>query len=558
MKKQMITLGLAAILLGGVGAAALPMAMAAAETNDFDCVYSASTKGADGYSYYGAKQVVTYSAAEAAAAGVPEGYENQVLKIVGSGTSSGILLDYSSLNIPTALVEGLAVRTYLGVSAANSGIYPQLRIPDPTGLGTKWVHQPTDASTPTGEWTTAIIPSTKFANISKDGYLHKFELSMRSNAMIDFFIDSISLELKENDGVAPVISCAAADKITWFAGTPFVLEATAFDEQEKRSVEVQKIFGEGTQFAEDGTLKEGEWSLTLSASDYFGNRSTKTYQVTVLEPDLTAPVITTKPQTIYAAVGSIPMLNPEATDDSNSVTVTASWSQGALDKKGKLTEGTHSYTIVAVDPSGNTTTHTVTVIVSEDGGIGDGFIDEEEKYQERLAAQLKAAQDEAFLKLEEALAAYGQSEYSVENYEKIMAAHEVAKKAIYAETDRTKLEGYIAQFIAAADEVKTLEEETELPTTSVETPATSEPDLPDASDEPNSDEPNSDEPDSSDVPASSPVDESTDNSVNETSSSEGTNTSTKEEGGCSGTLAAAPILLLLGGALIAWKKKKQS
>lgn len=539
MRKHFLTMSVAALLIAAAGITMIPTKAAADTASDFDCNYSASTKGADSVTLWGATEIVTYSAAEAAATGVPTGYDNQVLEVKQTTASRGILLDYSAKKVPMSLVEGLNARVYLGTSSANMGKYPQLRIPDPTKIGEDWIHL-SETATPTGEWTTVSIPATKFDKLAKDGYLQQFELGVRSNAMIDFFIDSIALDLKENDGVAPVISLNEAETITWFAGVPFTLDATAFDAQENRNVEVQTSFGADTQFAEDGTLKEGTWSVTLSATDYFGNQSTKECTVVVLEPDKTPPVITTVPQTMYATVGTIPMLKPSATDDSGDVTVTASWSQGALDEKGRLTAGTHTYTIEAKDASGNVATHTVTVIVSANGA-GDSLIDEEEDYQEYLAQALVAARDRALSALATELNCFNKSDYSEENYALITAAHEAAKDAIYAETDSGKLDGIVQQFRLAADAVKTIEEEN--PPKPIDPPV-DEPDEPD-------------EPDNPDTPVNPPVDNPTENPDDQTPSGGETNEPVKIESGCGSTVAAATVVTLLGAAMVALKKKKE-
>ena len=65
-----------------------PMALntekaSAATERDFPCTYSASEPNQ--YVYYGSSEVITYTAAEAEAAGVPAGYENEVVKVVSTG-----------------------------------------------------------------------------------------------------------------------------------------------------------------------------------------------------------------------------------------------------------------------------------------------------------------------------------------------------------------------------------------------------------------------------------------------------------------------------------------
>ena len=163
-----------------------PMALhtetaSAATERDFPCQYSAS--GKNEYVYYGSSEVITYTAAEAEAAGVPAGYENNVVKVVGRGTetSLGMLLDFSAEEYPLEYLESITFRVYVGVHASNTGGKPQLRIPDPADFGNGWIWQPGDTPTAAGEWTEVTVPkSSKFSAISKDGKLYKFEIAIRS------------------------------------------------------------------------------------------------------------------------------------------------------------------------------------------------------------------------------------------------------------------------------------------------------------------------------------------------------------------------------------------
>ena len=59
------------------------------------------------------------------------------------------------------------------------------------------------------------------------------------------------------------------------------------------------------------------------------------------------------------------MLTVSATDNNGSVTLTKTWSDGALDKCGGLTAGEHTWTITASDVFDNTATKIITFIVTE-------------------------------------------------------------------------------------------------------------------------------------------------------------------------------------------------
>jgi len=81
--------------------------------------------------------------------------------------------------------------------------------------------------------------------------------------------------------------------------------------------------------------------------------------------DNIAPVIHTDITQITTHVGVRPQLNVSATDNiDGEVPITYKWSENALDKKGKLTQGTHTCTLIAKDSSNNKTTHNITFIVN--------------------------------------------------------------------------------------------------------------------------------------------------------------------------------------------------
>ena len=351
---------------------------------DFACKITASNPDAD-YSTYGAKGFNRYTADEATAAGIPAGFTGEVIEVLPrDGTiNCGLLLDFTDSEIPFALVQALQFRVYLGVHSSNTGKYPQIRIPRPfySSQG-HWVYQRDDASTPAGEWTTVTVNAenthaSSFRYLQNDeGYLAKFELGMRTNSAIPFYIDSISYILAENDGVAPVITYSGKSEISTAIGAELRIEATAYDAQEQRSIEVQKVWSEGA-LDENGQLTLGTHTLTLTAADFFGNVSEKAVQVTVSAPDVQPPVIHL-PEILYAETGSIPLINMPITDNGNVASTSILWSEGALDIEGKLTEGTHTLTVTAVDDSGNQAQKVATVYVTKDGnGVGD-VIDEEE------------------------------------------------------------------------------------------------------------------------------------------------------------------------------------
>lgn len=362
------TLLVTALSLAAVGVVAPKASVAAsADTRDFLCEYSARKKDNE-YMTFGSSDIKTYTAEEAEAAGIPDGYENEVFEIIqqSGGTNAGVFLDFEQEQLPISLIESLNFRIYIVPHANNTGSRPQARITDPTDVGNTWIHQPDSTPTPAGEWTTVEVAyNDKFDRISKNGMLDKFEFGVRMNAFSPVYVDSIQYVLKANDGVAPEIS--GADMVAVALGEPLPFEATAFDAQENRNVSVDYVWGEDVALNENGTPNAiGRYTLTLKAKDYFGNLATKTVMVNVIEEDRVAPVIDLAFDTVKTTVGTKPMLDVTATDDSGQVTLTKTWSAGALDGRGRLTQGTHTWTLTAKDLFGNTTQKTVTFIVTEE------------------------------------------------------------------------------------------------------------------------------------------------------------------------------------------------
>lgn len=335
---------------------------AVSEASDFACVYSANpNKELYGY---GSSVVNTYTASEAAAKGVPAGYENEVLEVipVGSAYLCGLILDFSAEKIPTNILTSVSFRVYIGYAEKNTGNYPAIRIPKPNESG--WLYQVNQAQA-MGEWITVTIDGSKFASAATDGKLDKFELSLRTEARVPFYIDSISYEVKANDGNAPVINYTGSDNIGVALGGALGLDVTATDAQEG-NVAVQYIWEDGVALNENGTPTEvGIYQLTLKALDFYGNTATKVLTVNVMDDDSVFPVIDMAVSEVKAVVGAKPMLTINASDNSGVCNVSTVWSNGALDRSGKLTVGTHTWTITASDTIGNKTTKIITFVVTD-------------------------------------------------------------------------------------------------------------------------------------------------------------------------------------------------
>ena len=337
-----------------------------AENRDFLCTYSANPDKA--IAGYGSKEVKTYTAEEAAAAGIPAGYNNEVLEVISLGSNGlcGAVLDFSAEQVPIGLISALEFRVYIGVSDLNTGNYPQVRIQAPNVSGT-WVYQ-VNKAVAMGEWITVTIPySSNFSYICQDGKLDKFELSLRTNEKVPFYIDSAAYVLKTDDGKAPVIQYTGEDTVAFKLGTALELDVSATDAQEG-AIPVQYIWEDGVTLNANGTPTQiGNYTLTLKAVDFFGNVATKTLTVKIVEDDQIAPVIDLKINEVRTVVGVKPMLSVSATDNSGVVTLIETWSDGALDNRGRLTVGEHTWTLTASDTCGNTTTKEVTFFVTENG-----------------------------------------------------------------------------------------------------------------------------------------------------------------------------------------------
>lgn len=366
--------------------------VANAQGNEFDCDFICSDeKDTDNYVNYGCKELVEYTEDQAETAGIPKGFSGEVLSVVSDVTNRGITLDFSSKKIPTVLVDSITFRVYVGGDGIPLDGYPEVRIPKPNQDGQWSMRYP--FADKTDSWQEIVLKEDNgsffqdankeyFNTLSKDGYLNKFELSIRHNGSsknTTFYIDSIKVGLVENDSVAPVISYNGADTIEIAKGQELNIEASATDAQEG-AVEIEYVWADQGSLDEDGYPMIGTHTLYLVARDYFGNEAKQAITVIVLEPDTVSPTLDIRVDTVYAKIGASVLLDFPATDDRGSVTVTKTWSDGALDSRERLTEGTHTLTVTATDASGNKTEKTVTFIVSAEGDSSSVIVDEQELF----------------------------------------------------------------------------------------------------------------------------------------------------------------------------------
>ena len=393
MKKGKVLFAFCAALIGLLGFNGVSTNSAkAAEISDFDCNFSVGVKDDFTTNIYGCEDFTVYTEEEAKAAGIPEGYEGSVLS-VGTGVYSGkfnrgITLDFSSKKIPTKLVDTISFRVYANDDGNNDG-YPEVRIPKPF-LSGGWTMR-YDISNKVDQWVDIVLDARDnsnffsnngnegFYSVSQDGYLYKFELALRTSTTTEalFYIDSVKVGLKE-DNAAPVITYNGEDVVSISQGQKLPFQVSAYDEVQG-DIDVEYIWGDPTRLDGNGNPMDGEHTLTFKATDYFGHTAEKTIKVIVKEADLVAPEIQIPTDTIRVKIGTKPLISVTATDDKDGkVDVVYTWSNGALDRYGKLTEGTHTLTISASDLSGNKSQKTITFIVTADGNTVGEIIDEEE------------------------------------------------------------------------------------------------------------------------------------------------------------------------------------
>ncbi len=314
---------------------------------------------------YGYAEFDMMTEAEAAAAGVPTGYSDYVLKL-GNSSAVGIMLDMTDRQILVNAIEKITFRVWC---SANT---KEVRITDNKGKGwimrvvpsvkEEWI----DISlTLDGENFCEGYDMSRFAD--ENGYFKPVNFGFRftDTAHTVVYIDSITVEMRAPDAVAPVIAYEGDTVIETREGRAFSANATAFDEYEDRAVEVKYVWSEGAIDA-NGLPLAGEHTCTLQATDEAGNTSEIVLTVKVGEKDVTAPVIQFAPDEIYALTGSRFMLKIKATDDTDEVEPVLTWSEGAFDSRGRLTAGSHTLTVTATDLSGNVTEKSVTVVVADE------------------------------------------------------------------------------------------------------------------------------------------------------------------------------------------------
>ncbi len=314
---------------------------------------------------------------EASSAGVPGGYTGNVLKVTSMTSTNarfGMTFDPESLRIPINLIESITFRLYMkeddnAIRISNMGESNWIVLAKATK--NEWMEY---SITSSGSGFTSTWRMGDLAD--ENGYLGVFGIGtnyrFEDGEEVDytFYIDSIVIQLKEDDKVGPVLNYEGETDIITTAGKPFVPGITAYHALEERYVPLDYEWSEGALDA-DGNMVEGEHTCVVSATDYYGNISAITLNVTVGPPDVKAPEIQFEASEIYVPVGTFYRMAIACVDDYDKVDLAEEWSDGAIDIGGRLSKGIHTLTLTATDLSGNKTVRVVTVhVVDGDYTVG--------------------------------------------------------------------------------------------------------------------------------------------------------------------------------------------
>ncbi|MBQ7699315.1 MAG: hypothetical protein IJT49_03110 [Clostridia bacterium] len=301
-----------------------------------------------------------YTEESGAAAGIPSGYTGYVIKLTNKD-ATGLAVDFTDQKIPLSVINAVNIRMYypdvIKVHETEGGIRIKYNKP-----GTAWkLYNPEYPE----QWTVfSITDRNVLANLcDENGDLSKFAVGFRftDSAAHSCYIDYVSVDIKPNDGTPPVITYSGPTDIITTANKPFIINASAYDEYEERTIPIDYAWS-GNALDTNGKLTEGSYTCTISATDYYGNRSDDiVLNVTVGPADTRAPVIEFDLTEIYSIAGCSPVINVSVTDDHDDVALQIIWSANALDARGRLTQGDHTLTLRSEDLTGNTAEKIVTV-----------------------------------------------------------------------------------------------------------------------------------------------------------------------------------------------------
>ena len=308
---------------------------------------------------YGNKNFKMMDETQAAAAGVPEGYSGWVLAL-DSKIADGISVGIDLTDIKVNDIERIRIRVWCPTGTKQDSKEGGIRF---TGNGkTSWnmLASPDELC----QWVDVTFEKSSYDSFDfdGDGYCDPFNFCLR-RATGTAYIDHIIVDLKEADTIPPVITYNGETEISTTAGKELEIDATAFDERDNKNIAPEYIYSEGAT-DENGYLVVGEHTCTVRFTDAAGNSSEINLTLVVTPKDQIAPTINWTVEKLFASVGMRPMLNITAEDDTDGeIAPVLTWSEGALDAKGKLTLGEHTLTVTAIDSTGNVAETVISVVV---------------------------------------------------------------------------------------------------------------------------------------------------------------------------------------------------
>ena len=231
--------------------------------------------------------VTDYTYSEAQAAGVPEGYKGAVLKVAPGvdGAYAGCEFDFSEQEIPVDKIKSITFRIYFPTGHREMRLLAE-------NAPSSWVMQAKPASF--GSWCDITLTSDgenfnsgkNMASLANSaGNLGKLCLIGRLDSGKDrsYYLDSITICYKDgatDDTVPPVISCESTN-YSFMVGEKFSFDGiSAYDEFDGCNATISESWSDGAVYS-DGTLKVGEHTLTLTATDRSGNSSSVVINVSV-------------------------------------------------------------------------------------------------------------------------------------------------------------------------------------------------------------------------------------------------------------------------------------
>ena len=306
---------------------------------------------------YGYSSFMMMDETQAIAAGVPEGYSGWVLALGSNGGNISIGLDLT--NIQTRDIDNISFRVWCPTGTKQHATEGGIRLSGQTTSTWNMLASPTAI----GEWIDVVLEKDSYDSLDYDGdgYCDPLNFIFRG-ATSTAYIDSITVNLRDPDVEPPVITYNGETVIDTREGREFVLDLTAHDAYYDVDITPEFIWSEGALNSE-GKLVQGTHTCTVKATDEAGNSAQIVITVNVGERDTEAPSIDWMPEEIYAMAGMLPDLEIIVADNVDELDAVLTWSEGALDVRGRLTAGEHTLTISAVDLTGNKTEHTIAVHV---------------------------------------------------------------------------------------------------------------------------------------------------------------------------------------------------